>query len=93
MQTIKTRITQLLGIERPIVQGGMMHVGRAELASAVSEAGGLGIITALTQPSPEALTNEIKRCQGTYPFFESGTIMITSLREGVFFLKSKKQEM
>jgi len=45
---IKTRITELLGIERPIVQGGMMHVGRAELAAAVSNAGGLGIITGLS---------------------------------------------
>jgi NAD(P)H-dependent flavin oxidoreductase YrpB (nitropropane dioxygenase family) len=49
---IRTRITEMLGIEHPIVQGGMMHVGYAELASAVSNAGGLGIVTALTQPSP-----------------------------------------
>ena len=47
----KTRITEMLGIEHPIVQGGMMNVGYAELASAVSNAGGLGIITALTQPT------------------------------------------
>ena len=58
-----TRITELLGIEHPIVQGGMQNVGRAELASAVSNGGGLGIITALTQPSPEALRAEIERCQ------------------------------
>jgi NADH:quinone reductase (non-electrogenic) len=57
----KTRITELLGIEHPIVQGGMQNVGRAELASAVSNAGGLGIITALTQPSPDALRAEIER--------------------------------
>lgn len=63
MTQIKTRITELLGIERPIVQGGMMHVGRAELAAAVSNAGGLGIITGLTQPTPEDLSNEIKRCR------------------------------
>lgn len=63
MAVIRTRITDLLGIEKPIVQGGMMHVGRAELASAVSNAGGLGIITGLTQPSPEALTQEIARCR------------------------------
>jgi NADH:quinone reductase (non-electrogenic) len=57
----KTRITELLGIEHPIVQGGMQGVGTAELASAVSNAGGLGILTALTQPSPEALRAEIDR--------------------------------
>jgi NAD(P)H-dependent flavin oxidoreductase YrpB (nitropropane dioxygenase family) len=49
---LRTRFTELLGIEHPIVQGGMQWVGRAELAAAVSEAGGLGIITALTQPRP-----------------------------------------
>lgn len=61
--TIKTRITELLGIRYPIVQGGMMWVGRAELASAVSNAGGLGILTALTQPTPEDLVKEIQRCK------------------------------
>ena len=60
---IKTRLTELLGIEHPIIQGGMMAVGLAELAAAVSNAGGLGIITALTQPTPEALRNEIRRCR------------------------------
>ncbi len=60
---MKTRITELFGIEHPIIQGGMHHVGYAELASAVSNAGGLGIITGLTQPTPEALTNEIARCR------------------------------
>ncbi|MFZ4121817.1 MAG: NAD(P)H-dependent flavin oxidoreductase [Caulobacterales bacterium] len=60
----KTRITELLGIEHPIVQGGMQSVGVAELAAAVSEAGGLGILTALTQPSPDALRDEIERCKG-----------------------------
>jgi nitronate monooxygenase len=59
----KTRITEMLGIEHPIVQGGMQQVGRAELASAVSEAGGLGILTGLTQPTPEALRDEIERCR------------------------------
>jgi nitronate monooxygenase len=59
----KTRITEMLGIEHPIVQGGMQGVGLAELASAVSNAGGLGTITALTQPSPEALRDEIERCR------------------------------
>jgi len=59
----RTRITELLGIRHPIVQGGMQSVGVAELASAVSNAGGLGILTALTQPSPEALRDEIERCR------------------------------
>lgn len=61
--TIRTRITEMLGIEHPIVQGGMMNVGYAELASAVSNAGGLGILTALTQPTPEKLREEIERCR------------------------------
>ena len=60
---MKTRITDLFGIEHPIIQGGMHHVGLAEMASAVSNAGGLGIITGLTQPSPEELANEIARCR------------------------------
>lgn len=60
---IKTRITEMLGIEAPIVQGGMMWVGRAELASAVSNAGGLGILTGLTQPTPDDLRREIDRCR------------------------------
>lgn len=61
---MKTRITELLGIEHPIIQGGMHFVGLAELASAVANAGGLGILTALTQPNPDALANEIERCKG-----------------------------
>lgn len=60
---MKTRITQMLNIKYPIIQGGMMWVGRAELAAAVSNAGGLGILTALTQPTPEALREEIARCR------------------------------
>ena len=60
---LKTRITELLGIEHPIAQGGMQWVGRAELAAAVSEAGGLGIITALTQPTPDDLRREIEKAQ------------------------------
>jgi nitronate monooxygenase len=60
----KTRFTELVGIDYPIVQGGMMWVGRAELAAAVSNAGGLGILTALTQPSPDDLRKEIERCRG-----------------------------
>jgi nitronate monooxygenase len=60
---IRTRFTELVGIEHPIVQGGMMWVGRAELAAAVSNAGGLGLLTALTQPSPDELRREIDRCR------------------------------
>ena len=58
---ISTRVTEMLGIEHPIIQGGMQWVGRAELAAAVSNAGGLGVITALTQPTPEDLRQEIRR--------------------------------
>jgi NAD(P)H-dependent flavin oxidoreductase YrpB (nitropropane dioxygenase family) len=60
---MKTRITELFGIRHPIIQGGMHWVGYAELAAAVSNAGGLGIITALTQPTPEKLAREIERCR------------------------------
>ena len=60
---MKTAITEMLGIEHPIIQGGMHYVGLAELAAAVSNAGGLGTITALTQKSPEDLANEIARCK------------------------------
>jgi len=60
---MKTRITELFGIRHPIIQGGMHYVGYAELAAAVSNAGALGIITGLTQPSPEALAREIARCR------------------------------
>lgn len=59
---MKTRITELFGIEHPIIQGGMHFVGFAELAAAVSNAGGLGIITGLTQGTPEKLAREIARC-------------------------------
>jgi NAD(P)H-dependent flavin oxidoreductase YrpB (nitropropane dioxygenase family) len=60
---MKTRITEMLGIQHPIVQGGMHFVGLAELAAAVSNAGGLGIITGLTQGTPAKLAAEIQRCQ------------------------------
>ncbi|MBV8962070.1 MAG: nitronate monooxygenase [Hyphomicrobiales bacterium] len=60
---MKTAITELFGISHPIIQGGMHYVGFAELASAVSNAGGLGIITALTQKTPELLASEIARCR------------------------------
>jgi len=59
---MKTRITELFNIEHPIIQGGMHFVGYADLVAAVSNAGGLGIITALTQPTPEDLAKEIARC-------------------------------
>src|SRR5216684_1459525 len=61
---IKTRFTELVGVEHPIVQGGMQWVGRAELVAAVANAGALGFITALTQPTPDDLTREIARCRG-----------------------------
>jgi nitronate monooxygenase len=61
---MKTQITEMFGIERPIIQGGMHMVGYAEMAAAVSNAGGLGVITGLTQGTPENLTKEIARCRG-----------------------------
>ena len=60
---MKTRLTELLSIETPIICGGMMRVGTADLAAAVSNAGALGVMTALTQPTPEGLRAEIARCQ------------------------------
>ncbi len=60
---MKTRITEMFGIEHPIIQGGMHYVGFAEMAAAVSNAGGLGIITGLTQKTPQDLANEIARCK------------------------------
>ncbi len=76
---MKTRITEMLGIRYPIVQGGMQWVGTAEMASAVSNAGGLGVLTALTQSSPEALSQEIKRCRTMtdQPFGVNLTILPT----------------
>jgi nitronate monooxygenase len=77
---MKNRVTELLGVRYPIIQGGMMWVGRAELAAAVSNAGGLGILTALTQPTPEALAEEIERCRGLtdQPFGVNLTILPTA---------------
>ncbi len=60
---LKTRFTEMFGVEHPVVQGGMQWVGRAELVAAVANAGGLGFITALTQPTPKDLTKEIERCR------------------------------
>jgi len=60
---LSTRVTEMFGIERPIVQGGLMWVARAELVSAVSNAGGIGFMTALTHPEPEGLRAEIRKCR------------------------------
>jgi NAD(P)H-dependent flavin oxidoreductase YrpB (nitropropane dioxygenase family) len=60
---IKTRFTETFGVQHPIVQGGMQWVGRAELVAAVANAGALGFLTALTQPTPDALMTEIARCR------------------------------
>ena len=60
---MRTRITELFGVKHPIIQGGMHRVGYPELAAAVSNAGGLGIITGLTQPTSEDLAREIDRCR------------------------------
>jgi nitronate monooxygenase len=74
---IKTRFTELFGVTHPIAQGGMMWVGTAELVSAVANAGALGFLTALTQPTPEALTAEIARCRAMtdQPFGVNLTIL------------------
>jgi len=74
-----TRITRLLGIDYPVVQGGMQWVARAELAAAVSNAGGLGIVSALTQPTPDDLAREIERTQAltSKPFGVNLTILPT----------------
>ena len=76
---MKTRITKLFGIEHPIIQGGMQWVGRAELVSAVANAGALGFLTGLTQPTPEDLTKEIARTRDMTdkPFGVNLTILPT----------------
>ncbi len=76
---MQTRMTEMLGIKHPIIQGGMQWGGLAELASAVSNAGGLGILTALTQPTPDDLLKEIERCRGMTdkPFAVNLTILPT----------------
>jgi nitronate monooxygenase len=58
---LKTRFTEAFGVEYPIAQGGMQWVGKAALVAAVANAGALGFVTALTQPTPEELANEIRR--------------------------------
>lgn len=77
---MKTRITELLGCRYPLIQGGMQWVGRAELTSAVCNAGGFGVLTALTQPNPEALAHEIARCREMTdkPFGVNLTILPTA---------------
>ncbi|MEL6365304.1 MAG: nitronate monooxygenase [Pseudomonadota bacterium] len=60
---MKTRLTELVGVETPIICGGMMRVGTADLAAAASNAGALGVMTALTQPTPVSLASEIERCR------------------------------
>jgi nitronate monooxygenase len=76
---MKTAITEMFGIQHPIIQGGMHYVGFAEMAAAVSNAGGLGIITGLTQGTPEQLANEIARCKDMTdkPFGVNLTILPT----------------
>ena len=76
---IKTRFTEMFGVKHPIVQGGMQWVGRAELTSAVANAGALGFLTGLTQPTPEDLRKEIKRCREMtdQPFGVNLTILPT----------------
>ncbi|MEU6646156.1 nitronate monooxygenase family protein [Saccharomonospora sp. NPDC046836] len=76
---LKTRFTEMFGVEHPIVQGGMQWVGTAALVSAVSNAGALGILTGLTQPTPEELSREITRCRDLTdrPFGVNLTILPT----------------
>ena len=76
---IRTRFTEMFGVQHPIVQGGMQWVGRAELTSAVANAGALGFLTALTQPTPEDLVKEIARCRDMTdkPFGVNLTILPT----------------
>lgn len=72
-----TELTKALGIAKPIIQGGMHHVGFAPLVAAVSNAGGLGLITVLSQPTPEALREEIQKTKAlTSKPFVSLTILV-----------------
>jgi nitronate monooxygenase len=77
---MKTRLTELLGIETPIICGGMMRVGTAELAAAASNAGALGVMTALSQPTPELLKAEIDKCKSLTdrPFAVNLTVGVVS---------------
>jgi len=76
---LKTRFTEMFGVDHPVVQGGMQWVGRAELVSAVANAGALGFLTGLTQPTPDDLAKEIARCRGMTdkPFGVNLTILPT----------------
>jgi NAD(P)H-dependent flavin oxidoreductase YrpB (nitropropane dioxygenase family) len=76
---LKTRFTEMFGVDHPIVQGGMQWVGRAELVSAVANAGALGFLTGLTQPTPADLAREIERCRSMTdrPFGVNLTILPT----------------
>jgi NAD(P)H-dependent flavin oxidoreductase YrpB (nitropropane dioxygenase family) len=82
---MKTRFTELCGVEHPVMMGGMMWVGRAELVAAVSNAGGLGTLTALTQPTPDDLRKEIDRVRGMTdkPFAVNLTIL-PSMRDSPY---------
>ena len=77
---MKTKITELLGIEHPVICGGMMRVGTAELAAAASNAGALGVMTALTLPTPELLKAEIEKCQSltSKPFAVNLTVGVVA---------------
>ena len=77
--TINTKFTDTFGVEHPVVQGGMQWVGRAELVAAVANSGALGFITALTQPTPADLANEIAKCRDLtdQPFGVNLTILPT----------------
>ncbi len=77
---MKTRLTEMFGIEAPIICGGMMRVGTAELAAAASNAGALGVMTALTLPTPELLEAEIEKCKSLTdkPFAVNLTVGVVS---------------
>lgn len=77
---MKTRLTEMLGIETPLICGGMMRVGTAELAAAASNAGALGVMTALTQPTPDLLAAEIEKCQSltSKPFAVNLTVGVVA---------------
>ena len=68
---MKTRVTEMLGIRYPIVCGGMMRVGRAKLAAAVSNAGGLGIMTALSLATPDEVIKEVELCRTMTGIFQA----------------------
>ena len=79
---IKTRLTEMFGVEHPIIQGGLMWVATAELTSAVANAGAMGFMTALTQPDAEALRAEIRKCRDmTDKPFGINLTILPSLRQ------------